>query len=87
MPKTKCPKCNSVNVTKILYGYVTGDALEKLEKQKNVVLGGCCVSSFDADRICNSCDHGWRTDRGHALCMCKYCEKELFSDSKQKITK
>jgi len=42
MKKRKCSKCDSEKVVPILYGYPSGDMVEKLSRGE-VKLGGCNV--------------------------------------------
>lgn len=47
----RCPKCNSVNVARIEYGYPGPEMMQKAHRGE-IVLGGCCVTDDDANRAC-----------------------------------
>jgi len=66
-----CPKCDSSNVAKILYGFPAwSDELEEKLGSGVIALGGCIVSSDNPVFKCNECKHSWG---------CYYDEnKELF---------
>jgi len=59
MPKRKCPKCGSLNIFKIQYGYPTEEAFLLAEKNK-IKFGECCVSSENPEYYCRDCGHEWR---------------------------
>jgi len=48
---TICPKCNSKNTIRIVYGMPTCMGIDD-----NVWLGGCSVTEYDMDRHCNDCE-------------------------------
>jgi transcription elongation factor Elf1 len=53
---TNCPKCNSTNLAKYLYGLP--DFTDELKKQiadKEIVLGGCELSFDNPIYRCNDC--------------------------------
>jgi hypothetical protein len=57
MVKTKtkpCPKCGSLDVVPILYGYPMEEAMEAA-KRGEIALGGCCVSDDDPRKHCKAC--------------------------------
>ena len=59
-----CPKCNSKNLAKFLFGLPRfNEALEKGIKEKKIVLGGCCTSWDDPKWRCNDCGHRWNDDK------------------------
>lgn len=49
--KTRCPKCNSKNTIRIVYGMPTC-----MGADDTVWLGGCSVTEYDMDRHCNDCE-------------------------------
>ena len=55
-----CPKCNSTNVAKYLWGLrLLDDQLERDIEEGRVILGGCVVSVDDPKFHCNDCKHDW----------------------------
>jgi len=55
--KRKCPNCQSTNHAEILWGLpVDMDTIEKELEKKEIVLGGCNVTSNDPKRECNDCN-------------------------------
>ena len=53
--KTKpCPKCGSLDVVPILYGYPMPETMAKANRGL-IALGGCCVSESDPRKHCNAC--------------------------------
>ncbi|MBS4025234.1 MAG: hypothetical protein KGZ96_06110 [Clostridia bacterium] len=54
MPRRKCPACGSTSTVKIIYGLPTYEAFEAQERGE-LVLGGCCISTDDPNRICKDC--------------------------------
>ena len=59
--KRKCPNCQSTSHAEILWGLpadmrLLEDALEK----KEIVLGGCNVTSHDPKWECNECQTRWK---------------------------
>lgn len=51
-----CPKCNSSNVAKIMYGYPAFDEeFEKEVAEGRVFLGGCCIEDKMPEYHCNAC--------------------------------
>jgi RNA polymerase subunit RPABC4/transcription elongation factor Spt4 len=65
MTKTKpmCPKCNSRNLAKFLYGLVRRDTKSDnpIEDEK-IILGGCSREWDSPDWRCNDCAHRWNDD-------------------------
>ncbi len=55
-----CPKCGSLDVVPILYGYPLPETMDAAEKGL-IELGGCCVAADDPRKHCNAC--GERFDR------------------------
>ena len=56
----KCPKCESVKVAKIAYGYPAPSSdWEKSVKSGEIVMGGCCITPGQPDWQCQSCDYEW----------------------------
>ena len=51
----KCPACGSKRVVGIVFG-MPGVELFEAEQRGEVVLGGCCVSTFDPDWQCLDCE-------------------------------
>jgi len=61
MAKKTCPSCNGKNIAKILWGLPADmDALEEALERKEIVLGGCNVTSHDPKWECTDCYHRWR---------------------------
>jgi hypothetical protein len=60
MPKAKpkCPKCQSEDVARILFGYPSPEMFEGADRG-DIVLGGCCVEVDDPDWHCKDCEHEW----------------------------
>jgi hypothetical protein len=60
MPKAKpnCPKCQSGDVVRIVFGYPSPEMMESSERGE-VSLGGCCVTPNDPDWHCKDCEHEW----------------------------
>jgi hypothetical protein len=56
--KAVCPKCQSKEVVKIIYGYPTHKLFEEARAEK-VKLGGCVISSDSPNYACKSCRHEW----------------------------
>ena len=66
-----CPKCQSKDTRRILYGYVVPTAQLDLSKY---VLGGCELS-FDADTtLCKACGFRWRELRSEDSLSVESCE-------------
>ena len=56
-----CPKCNSTNVAKYLWGLrLLSDQLERDIEEGRVILGGCVVCVDDPKFHCNDCKYDWR---------------------------
>lgn len=56
----KCPKCNSKNVGKYLYGLP--DYNEKLQKKMDkgkIIIAGCCIDGGEPLYHCNECQLDW----------------------------
>ncbi len=51
---SKCPRCGSVEVLPIEYGYPGPEMIAAAERGK-IHLGGCCVSERDPTLKCNAC--------------------------------
>jgi hypothetical protein len=49
-----CPKCGSLDVVPILYGYPLPEAMAAADEGK-IALGGCCVGERDPRKYCNAC--------------------------------
>jgi hypothetical protein len=54
MHKKICPKCNSRDIDRIIYGFPIG----RCEETK-VRFGGCFVGPTDPEFACNSCGFAW----------------------------
>ena len=60
MAKPTCPRCNSKNQVKILYGLPRFD--EEMEKdidEGKIVLGGCSIDWDSPIWRCKDCFHKW----------------------------
>ena len=57
-----CPKCGSLDVVPILYGYPKPEAMDEAEKGL-IALGGCCVSESDPRKHCNACGEDFDRSR------------------------
>jgi hypothetical protein len=55
-----CPKCGSLEVVPIMYGYPMPEAMEAAERGE-IELGGCCVGERDPQKYCRACGErfGW----------------------------
>jgi hypothetical protein len=58
MDLKKCPKCNSNDVARIVYGLPTEEAFKEADKRK-IVFGGCCIDDSCPKWHCNQCGHDW----------------------------
>ena len=55
-----CPKCNSTNVAKYLWGLrMLSDQLLRDIEEGRVILGGCIIYGEDPKFHCNDCKHDW----------------------------
>jgi hypothetical protein len=55
-----CPKCDSVSVCEIIYGYINiDDEIEKQVKEKKIRLGGCVIGNYTPQYNCNKCNYEW----------------------------
>lgn len=55
-----CPKCNSKNTCKIVYGYpLYEEEFLKLVAEKKIHPGGCIVSEDNPMWYCNNCENKW----------------------------
>jgi hypothetical protein len=63
--KKPCPKCGSLDVVPILYGYPTDESMEVAEKGL-IALGGCCVGEDDPRKHCNACGEDFDRPRVRA---------------------
>ena len=52
----KCPECGSTKIARIEYGNLPGtpELLQGLD-DGTIVVGGCCMTGFDASWQCQSC--------------------------------
>ena len=56
-----CPKCNSTNVAKYLWGLpMLSDQLLRDIEEGRVILGGCIICGEDPKFHCNDCKYDWR---------------------------
>ena len=55
-----CPRCESLHVVPIVYGFPDRELLEKA-KREEAVLGGCFVTSEQPQWRCRNCGNEWRT--------------------------
>lgn len=58
--KIICPKCQSKNVVRIVYGYPMPSVMRRAEKGL-VELGGCCVTGNDPTHHCKDCKKNFRS--------------------------
>jgi hypothetical protein len=59
--KNMCPKCNSRNFAKILFGFPKfSKKLEKDLKSGKIFLGGCCIFDDSPQFHCNKCSNEWK---------------------------
>jgi hypothetical protein len=64
-PRGRCPRCDSKEIARILWGMPAFDEdLERALDEGNVVLGGCLISEADPNRHCLACEYEWRQTRG-----------------------
>lgn len=49
-----CPKCGSLDVVPIEYGYPGPETMEAAERGL-IELGGCCVTGDDPRKLCKAC--------------------------------
>jgi hypothetical protein len=49
-----CPRCGSLDVVPILYGYPMPEAMKAANEGK-IELGGCCVGGRDPRKHCKAC--------------------------------
>jgi len=52
--KKPCPKCGSLDVVSIEYGYPGPEMMAEAEKGL-IELGGCCVTDDDPRKQCKAC--------------------------------
>ena len=52
--KKACPKCGSLDVVPIEYGYPGPEMMDAAEKGL-IELGGCCVTDDDPRKQCKAC--------------------------------
>lgn len=57
----QCPKCESKNTLKIIFGLPTPEAFQK-EEAGEIKLGGCCIMIGGPEYYCNVCQHEWNKD-------------------------
>ena len=56
MPRRICPRCGSRNTASILWGMpAMDDELQKKLDNKEMILGGCCITGNDPSHHCNAC--------------------------------
>lgn len=56
MPRRICPCCGSKNTAAILWGMPAfSEELQKKLDQKELILGGCCITGNDPSHHCNTC--------------------------------
>ena len=63
---TPCPKCGSIDVIPILYGYPGPGMKEGAEKGK-IALGGCCVGDRDPRKQCKACGEEFDKPTGKVM--------------------
>ena len=56
--KPLCPKCDSENVTPIIYGQPSHEILRRV-KRREVVLGGFVMRRNSPDFVCQDCGTKW----------------------------
>jgi hypothetical protein len=52
--KRGCPRCGSLDVVPILYGY-PGPEMMDMANKREIELGGCCVTDRDPRKHCKAC--------------------------------
>jgi len=60
-----CPKCGSLDVVPIEYGYPGPEMMDAAEKGL-IELGGCCVGERDPRKHCKACGEQFDWPRGRA---------------------
>lgn len=53
-----CPKCDSENVTPIIYGHPSNEIMRQV-KRREVVLGGFVMRRNSPDYVCQDCGTKW----------------------------
>jgi ribosomal protein L37AE/L43A len=53
-----CPKCDSTDVRRIIYGRPTAESLERI-KRGEACLGHCFIEPWLPDWRCHACRHEW----------------------------
>jgi hypothetical protein len=61
-----CPRCGSLDIVPILYGYPMPEAMEAAEKGK-IAVGGCCVGDRDPRKQCKACGEEFDKPRGKVM--------------------
>jgi len=56
--KPMCPKCDSENVTPIIYGHPSQEIMRHV-KRREVVLGGYVMRRNSPDHVCQDCGTKW----------------------------
>ena len=62
--KAPCPRCGSLDVVPILYGY-PGPGMMDMAEQGKIALGGCCVTARDPRKHCRVCGEEFDLPRIH----------------------
>jgi hypothetical protein len=61
-----CPRCGSLDVVPILYGYPGPGMMEAAEKGK-IALGGGCVGDRDPRKQCKACGEAFDKPTGKVM--------------------
>ncbi len=55
----KCPRCDSIDCGKIIYGMPSHELFEQAEAAK-IKLGGCIILDDNPDHFCRNCGYEWK---------------------------
>lgn len=56
-PDETCPACRSTNLRRRLYGLPSAAAMEEVERDPDLELGGCLISPTSWTVKCKDCGH------------------------------
>lgn len=54
-----CPKCQSVDILEIVFGYPTYETMKDYKHGK-IALGGCCIDKNIPRWQCTKCNNRWK---------------------------